>query len=58
MDFSHVARTWLYLDNLLDWYDDFNVVRTSFFRKHDVFRGLVPASTGIGGSNHAISASG
>ncbi len=53
MDFSHVARTWLYLEDLLDWYDEFNDVRSTFFEKHNVFDGIVPASTGIGGSNHA-----
>jgi enamine deaminase RidA (YjgF/YER057c/UK114 family) len=51
MDFSHVARTWLFLDDILAWYDDFNRVRTGFFRERGVFDRLVPASTGIGGSN-------
>ena len=51
MDFSHVARTWLYLDDILSWYGDFNRVRTAFFTERGVFDGLVPASTGIGGSN-------
>lgn len=53
MDFSHVIRTWFYLENILDWYDDFNAVRTDFFKKHNVFGGLIPASTGIGVGNHA-----
>ncbi|OVE76543.1 hypothetical protein BVX97_00820, partial [bacterium E08(2017)] len=52
MDFSHVIRTWMYLDNLLEWYDEFNVVRTDFFHERKVFDNLVPASTGIGVSNH------
>ena len=52
-DFSHVARTWLYLDKLLDWYDDFNEARTSFFQSRGVFDRLTPASTGIGASNPA-----
>jgi len=51
MDFSHVARTWLFLDDILAWYDDFNRVRTAFFHERGVFDRLVPASTGIGGSN-------
>jgi enamine deaminase RidA (YjgF/YER057c/UK114 family) len=51
MDFSHVARTWLYLDRLLSWYDSFNVARTAFFEARGVFEGLVPASTGIGAAN-------
>jgi enamine deaminase RidA (YjgF/YER057c/UK114 family) len=51
MKFIHVARTWIYLDQLLDWYDDFNVLRTEFFNQEDVFNHLVPASTGIGACN-------
>jgi len=53
LDFSHVARTWLYLDKLLDWYDEFNAARTSFFQNRGVFDRLIPASTGIGASNPA-----
>ena len=53
MDFSHVVRTWLYLDKLLDWYDEFNVARTNFFQSRRVFDRLIPASTGIGASNPA-----
>jgi enamine deaminase RidA (YjgF/YER057c/UK114 family) len=51
MDFSHVVRTWLYINEILDWYDDFNVVRTEFFNRNRVFERLVPASTGVGVSN-------
>ncbi|MFW5867235.1 MAG: Rid family hydrolase [Armatimonadota bacterium] len=51
MDFGNVVRTWLFLDDILDWYDAFNVVRTAFFNEHGVFDRLVPASTGIGGAN-------
>lgn len=51
MNFSHVARTWLYLDHLLDWYDEFNEARTRFFLERGVFERMVPASTGIGGGN-------
>ncbi len=53
MAFSDVVRTWFYNYKLLEWYDEFNVVRTAFFREHGVFDGLVPASTGIGGGNAA-----
>ncbi len=53
MDFSRVLRTWFYLDNILDWYGEFNRVRNEFFRQRKVYDGLVPASTGIGGSNAA-----
>ncbi len=51
MDLSHIVRTWLYMDRILEWYDDFNAVRTKFFTEHNVFDGLVPASTGIGVAN-------
>ena len=53
MDFPHVVRTWLYLDRLLDWYDEFNAVRTTFFDERGVFARMVPASTGIGAANPA-----
>ncbi len=51
LEFRDTVRTWLYLDQLLDWYDDFNAVRTQFFRERGVFDRLIPASTGIGASN-------
>ncbi|OVE73904.1 hypothetical protein BVX94_02415 [bacterium B17] len=51
MDFSNVLRTWLYIDDILDWYDELNDVRTKFFDERDVFNKMVPASTGIGVSN-------
>ncbi len=51
MNFGHVLRTWFYNTAMLEWYDDFNAVRTTFFREHNVFDGLMPASTGIGGRN-------
>ena len=53
MTFANVARTWFYLDKILEWYGAFNQVRDGFFRDHKVFDGLVPASTGIGGANAA-----
>jgi enamine deaminase RidA (YjgF/YER057c/UK114 family) len=53
MDFSNVVRTWMYLEELLKWYDEFNAVRTQFFEEHGVFDNLVPASTGIGVANPA-----
>jgi len=51
MSFREVVRTWLFLDGLLDWYGDFNAVRTAFFQERGVFDHLVPASTGIGAAN-------
>jgi enamine deaminase RidA (YjgF/YER057c/UK114 family) len=53
MDFSQVVRTWFFLDDLLDWYDDFNAARTRFFQSRGVFDRLIPASTGIGACNSA-----
>ncbi|HHX42051.1 MAG TPA: translation initiation inhibitor [Armatimonadetes bacterium] len=53
MSCTDVARTWLFLDRILDWYNDFNPVRTHFFRERGLFDTLVPASTGIGGANPA-----
>lgn len=53
MSFTDVYRTWFYLNDILDWYDEFNAVRNHFFKTRGVFDGLVPASTGIGGSNAA-----
>lgn len=51
MDFSNVVRTWFYLDRILDWYDEFNVARSRFFKERGVFDRLVPASTGVGLGN-------
>lgn len=53
MDFSHICRTWLYLEDILDWYGDFNLARDDFFRSRKTFDILIPASTGIGGANPA-----
>jgi len=47
-----VARTWMWLADLLSWYDEFNSVRNDFFRErkllNDVSGHKLPASTGIG----------
>lgn len=51
MHFRDVVRTWFYNDRILDWYDDFNRVRTVFFEQHGIIR--MPASTGIGAPNSA-----
>ena len=51
MTFAHVARTWLYMDRILDWYDSFNRSRDAFFLSRKVYDGVVPASTGIGSAN-------
>jgi enamine deaminase RidA (YjgF/YER057c/UK114 family) len=53
MSFTNVFRTWFYLDDILDWYDEFNDARNRFFKQHGIYDRLVPASTGIGGNNTA-----
>lgn len=56
MELSNILRTWFYLDDILAWYGDFNKVRDGFYSDKGIFNGLVPASTGIGGSNITASA--
>ena len=51
MTFANVARTWLYMDRILEWYDPFNRARDAFFTSRRIYDGLVPASTGIGSAN-------
>jgi enamine deaminase RidA (YjgF/YER057c/UK114 family) len=53
MNFGNAIRTWFYNYRMLDWYGEFNAVRTQFFNERGVFDGLVPASTGVGGRNGA-----
>jgi enamine deaminase RidA (YjgF/YER057c/UK114 family) len=53
MEFTDIARTWIYLNDLLEWYDEFNVVRTQFFKERGTFDKMVPASTGIGAGTAA-----
>ena len=52
-DIFSVARTWLWIEDILAWYDDFNGVRSGFFRECGIIKGgpyenCLPASTGIG----------
>ncbi len=53
MSLEHVVRTWIYLDEILAWYREFNQVRDRFFSERGVFDSLVPASTGVGGRGSA-----
>ncbi len=52
VDMFSVARTWMWLKDILAWYDDFNKVRNDFFIGHGLIaEGIsrrMPASTGIG----------
>ena len=51
LTFDDVLRTWFYNRNMLTWYDRFNTVRHEYFNRWNVFDGMVPASTGVGGLN-------
>jgi enamine deaminase RidA (YjgF/YER057c/UK114 family) len=53
MGMKDVARTWLFLDDLLSWYGDFNRVRSDFFARTELRPGAYPASTGVSGRNPA-----
>ena len=48
-----VARTWLWIEDILAWYGNFNRVRNQFFTERGLLNGnplhnFLPASTGIG----------
>jgi enamine deaminase RidA (YjgF/YER057c/UK114 family) len=51
-DFLSVPRTWMWLSDILSWYDDFNKARNKFFTERGLIgkgsRQSMPASTGIG----------
>ena len=53
--FADVARTWIYLSDILGWYNEFNVARNAQFRAlgliGDAPPTYLPASTGISGDN-------
>lgn len=51
MNFYDIARTWLYCDRILEWYEELNRVRNAFFAERGVYDRLVPASTGVGTAN-------
>jgi enamine deaminase RidA (YjgF/YER057c/UK114 family) len=53
MTFKDVVRTWFFLDNILDWYGEFNQVRNDFFAPRELRSGNVPASTGVSGRNRS-----
>jgi enamine deaminase RidA (YjgF/YER057c/UK114 family) len=52
IDMFAVPRTWMWLGNILLWYDDFNQIRNNFFKKRGIIaenkKSKMPASTGIG----------
>ena len=54
--YNDVVRTWFYVDDILDWYDDFNTVRSECYSNFGIMprsggQLLLPASTGIEGSS-------
>jgi enamine deaminase RidA (YjgF/YER057c/UK114 family) len=49
LSFHDVVRTWFFLDDILRWYDIFNLVRTQFFAERQLL-GRMPASTAVGPS--------
>ncbi len=53
--FNDICRTWFYLRDILDWYDEFNEVRNEKFENLGLFNSdanaMIPASTGIMASN-------
>ena len=51
MAFANVVRTWLYIDDVCEWYGEFNAARSAFFDARNVFETFLPASTGIGCAN-------
>jgi len=52
VNFLSVPRTWMWLKDILSWYDKFNTVRNKFFTERGLIgagtRQSMPASTGIG----------
>ena len=51
MAYADVVRTWLYIDQVCTWYNEFNAARSAFFTSRKVFETFLPASTGIGCGN-------
>jgi enamine deaminase RidA (YjgF/YER057c/UK114 family) len=51
LDMHSVARTWIWLKDILNWYSGFNKVRNNFFTKNNLINpntfNKLPASTGI-----------
>jgi len=60
--FRDVARTWIYVEDILDWYSDFNLARNTCYTEFGLLHNgdvnnaediFLPASTGIEGRNPA-----
>jgi enamine deaminase RidA (YjgF/YER057c/UK114 family) len=56
--YRDVVRTWFYLDDILDWYPEFNRARSAIYGQFGLLPGQdngrlkLPASTGISGKVH------
>ncbi len=55
-DYRHVVRTWIYLNDILDWYGPFNAARNAKYTELGLMGPAaggapLPASTGIEGAN-------
>lgn len=56
-DYTDVIRTWIYIADVLDWYDEFNAVRNATYKQLGLMPRegdtelRLPASTGIEGKN-------
>lgn len=63
VSFGNVARLWIFLEDILGWYDEFNAIRTEKFKalglipqpvvESELDRLCLPASTAVGGRNPA-----
>ena len=52
-ELADTVRTWFFLENILQWYDDFNQARTQIYAGVKFRTGSLPASTGVGAKNPA-----
>lgn len=55
-ELADTVRTWFFLENILQWYDDFNRARAQIYSGVKFRTGSLPASTGVGAKNPAGSA--
>ena len=52
-ELADTVRTWFFLEDILSWYDDFNLARTKIYSGVKFHTGSLPASTGVGAKNPA-----
>lgn len=52
-ELADLIRTWFFLEDILSWYQEFNVARTGFYSAVNFRTGSLPASTGVGARNPA-----